>query len=314
MTKGGESLLVIYGAIAANVLIAISKFVVAGVTGSSAMLSEAIHSTVDSLDGGLLLVGVRLSRRPADADHPFGHGREIYFWSMIVGIVIFGAGGGMSIYEGILHILHPRAIENPMWNYLVLGLAALFEGVSWAIALRHFLATRPRGRGVIETIRRSKDPRLFVVLLEDSAALIGVVIAALGTYAGVSSHNPVYDGAASILIGLVLCVVATVLVYETRGLLIGESVDPERADAIRALVLADAAVDAAERPLTMHLGPDEVLLNLDLRFRRGLSLDEVERAVRRIEHVIRETHPEIRRIFLEAEALQGADARERRDG
>lgn len=299
-----ESLFVIYGAIAANLLIAISKFIVAAITGSSAMLSEAIHSTVDSADGVLLLVGVRLSRRPADADHPFGHGREIYFWSMIVGIVIFGLGGGMSIYEGILHVLHPHPIANVRWNYLVLGLAAIFEGISWAIALRHFLATRPRGLGMLESIRRSKDPRQFVILLEDSAALAGIAIAAAGTYAGESLRNPVYDGAASILIGVVLCVVATLLVYETRGLLIGESMDPKRAEAIRTLILADPAVDDAARPLTMHLGPDEVLLNLDLRFRRGLSLAEVEQAVGRIERVIREKHPEVRRIFLEAGALQ----------
>lgn len=304
MAARHESLIVIYGAIAANVAIAISKFVVAGMTGSSAMLSEAIHSTVDSLDGGLLLLGVRLSERPADAAHPFGHGRELYFWSMIVGIVIFGVGGGMSIYEGILHILHPRAIESPFWNYVVLGAAAVFEGISFAIALRHFLASRPRGAGVIETVRRSKDPRQFVILLEDSAALIGIAIAAIGTILGTTLREPRYDGAASILIGVVLCVVATVLVWETRGLLIGEGVNPERARAIHQIVLDDIAVEAADLPLTMHLAPDDVLLNLALRFRRDLTLDEVEGAIRRIEAAVRERHPEVRRIFLEAEALR----------
>jgi cation diffusion facilitator family transporter len=299
-----ESTLVIWGAIAANLVIAISKFVVAGITRSSAMIAEAIHSSVDAGDGVLLLVGVRLSRRPPDEQHPFGHGRELYFWSMIVGIVIFGVGGGMSIYEGILHLIHPSPLESPGWSFLVLGVAALFEGTSWFIAFRHFQATRPAGRGVIAVIRESKDPRQFVVLLEDTAALTGIAIAAAGTALGTAFDAPFFDGTASILIGLVLCFVAVVLVYETRGLLIGEGVQPERAAAIRALVLRDDAVEAAALPLTMHLGPEDVLVNLALRFRRGIELDELEAAVRRIESRIREDHPAVRRIFLEAETLQ----------
>jgi cation diffusion facilitator family transporter len=307
-----ESTFVVWGAIAANLLIAVSKFVAAAFTGSSAMIAEAIHSTVDAADGALLLLGVRLSRRAPDPMHPFGHGRELYFWSMIVAIVIFGAGGGMSIYEGILHIIHPAHIEKPIWNYAVLGIAALFEGTSWAIAARHFFATRPPGRGVIETIRRSKDPTEFVILLEDSAALIGIAIAFAGTALSTSLRKPVYDGAASILIGIVLCVVAAVLLWETRGLLIGESIDRDRAGAIHDLVLSDPAVEAADRPLTMHLGPDDVLLNLALRFRRDLELREIEEAIRRIETAIRANYSEIRRIFIEASALEGNSSRQAR--
>jgi divalent metal cation (Fe/Co/Zn/Cd) transporter len=225
--------------------------------------------------------------------------------------VIFGVGGGMSIYEGILHLIHPSPQHQPFWNYVVLGIAALFEGTSWLIAMRHFLATKPPGLGVAATIRGSKDPNQFVVLLEDSAALIGIAIAFAGTALGAALHNPLYDGAASVLIGVVLCAVAVVLVYETRGLLIGEGVDPKRADAILNIVLDDVAVEVADRPLTMYLGPDEVLLNLALRFRRDLPVGEAEEAIRRIEHAIRERYPEVHRIFLEAAAVQTRRAESR---
>ena len=297
------SVFVILAAVAANVLIAAGKFAAAFITGSSALLSEAVHSVVDSADGLLLYLGEHLSRRPADRAHPFGHGRELYFWSMIVSMVIFGAGGGISVYEGILHLAHPADVTRPAWNYGVLAFAAIFESISWVIAVRHFRATRPRGRGVVETIRRSKDPAQFIVLLEDSAALVGLVIAAAGLGLDALLGVRVFDGIASILIGVLLGLVAAILLYETRGLLIGESLDGERAEVIRRIAAEDQAVEAAGAPLTMHLGPDDVLLNLDLRFRRGLSLDEVESAVRRLEEKIRDRHPEIRRIFIEAGSL-----------
>jgi len=295
-----DSTFVVWGAIAANVVIAASKFVAASITGSSAILAEAIHSTVDAGDGALLLLGMRLSRRPPDATHPFGHGRELYFWSLIVAVVIFGLGGGMSIYEGILHLLRPEPITKPAWNYGVLGVAAVFEGISWGIAVRHFAATKPPGLGVIDTIRESKDPTQFLVLLEDTAALVGIAIATAGTALSTRLHNPMYDGSASILIGLVLCLVAAVLIWETHGLLIGEGVDRGRARAIHELVLADADVEAADRPLTTYLGPNDVLVLLALRFRRGLDLQRIEEATIRIESAIRARFADVGRIFIEA--------------
>jgi cation diffusion facilitator family transporter len=297
------SVFVILAAVAANIVIAAVKFAAAFITGSSALLSEAVHSVVDSADGLLLYLGERLSRRPADREHPFGHGRELYFWSMVVSMVIFGAGGGISVYEGILHLAHPAEITRPAWNYGVLAFAAIFESISWVIAIRHFHATRPRGRGILETIRRSKDPAEFIVLLEDSAALLGIAVAAAGLGLDALLGVRVFDGIASIVIGIILGLVAAILLRETRGLLIGESLDGGRAGAIRQIAADDEAVEAAGAPLTMHLGPDDVLLNLDLRFRRGLSLEEVERAVRRLEEKIRSLYPEIRRIFIEAGSL-----------
>ncbi|HET9793348.1 MAG TPA: cation diffusion facilitator family transporter [Thermoanaerobaculia bacterium] len=302
------SVFVIFSAVAANVVIAAGKFAAAFVTGSSALLSEAVHSVVDSADGLLLFLGERLSRRPADRAHPFGHGRELYFWSMVVSLVIFGAGGGISVYEGILHVVHPTDLARPAWNYGVLGFAAVFESISWVISLRHFRKNQPSGRGIVETIRRSKDPTQFVVLLEDSAALVGIGVAAAGLGLDALLGTRVFDGVASILIGIVLGAVAAILLYETRGLLIGESLDGERAEAIRRIASEDDAVETAGAPLTMHLGPADVLLNLELRFRRGLSLEDVESAVRRLEAEIRRRFPEVRRIFLEAESLAGSKA------
>jgi cation diffusion facilitator family transporter len=304
------SVFVILAAVAANVVIAAGKFIAAFVTGSSAILSEAVHSVVDSADGLLLFLGEKLSARPADRAHPFGHGRELYFWSMVVSMVIFGVGGGISVYEGILHLLHPAEVARPAWNYGVLAFAAVFESISWWISLRHFRRTQPDGRGIAETIRRSKDPTQFVVLLEDSAALVGIAVAASGLGLDALLGTHVFDAVASIVIGLVLGAVAALLLWETRGLLIGESLDGERAEEIRKIASEDEAVETAGAPLTMHLGPDDVLLNLDLRFRRGLPLEEVESAVRRLEEKIRRRYPEVRRIFLEAGSLAGSPRRE----
>lgn len=306
------SIFVIVAAVGANLAIAVAKFVAAAVTGSSAILSEAIHSVVDSADGLLLLLGERLSRRPADPAHPFGHGREIYFWSMVVSMVIFGAGGGISVYEGVLHLLHPAELVKPAWSYGVLAFAALLESISWIVAFRHFRESQPSGRGVVETIRRSKDPAQFVILLEDSAALAGIAVAFAGIALDRALGTRVFDGIASVVIGLVLGAVAAILVWETRGLLIGEGLDRERSEAIRRLAAQDPAVDAAGAPLSMYLGPEDVLLNLDLRFRRGLPLEEIEEAVRRLETEIRRRYPEVRRIFLEAEALERGSGAEKR--
>jgi cation diffusion facilitator family transporter len=292
----------IIAAIAGNLAIAVTKFIAAAVTGSSAMLAEGIHSVVDTGNGGLLLLGVRRSRRPADAAHPFGYGSELYFWTLIVAVLVFALGGGVSIREGIEHLKHPRPPENPAVNYVVLLLAFLFESGSWLVAYREFGKARG-GRGLWEAIKGSKDPATFAVLLEDTAAVLGLVIAFVGLVLVERLGNPVFDGAASIAIGAVLCVTALVLLRETKGLLMGESADPEVVEGIRALARAHPAVIQAEAPLTMHMGAQDILVNLNVQFRPELGAGDVEQAVDTLEAAIRERYPEVTRIFVEAESL-----------
>jgi cation diffusion facilitator family transporter len=302
-----DSTLSIYGAIAANIAIAVTKFGVAGVTGSSAMLSEGIHSAVDTLNGVLLLVGLRLSRRPATPEHPFGHGKELYFWSLIVAVLIFGLGGGVSFYEGVLHIRHPEPMRDPMWNYVVLGAAAVFEGASFTIALRQFLETAG-DTPFWEAIRRSKDPTTYTVLAEDSAALAGLAIAAVGIAASHHFGMPELDGAASVVIGLLLAGVAILLIRESRGLLIGEGIRPETAGAIRRIALSEPRVRDVGRILSMYVGPDDVLVTMDLDFDSGTAAADAAAAIAAIERQVRSRFPMIKRLFIEAGA---APAKER---
>jgi cation diffusion facilitator family transporter len=295
----------IFAAIGANVAIAVTKFVSAAVTGSSAMLSEGIHSLVDGGNGLLLLLGIRLSQRPADPTHPFGHGKELYFWTLIVAIMIFAVGGGMSMYEGIAHLRHPSPLEDPTWNYVVLGLAVVFEGYSWSVAFREFRAGQ-RERRVWRAIHASKDPTTFTVLLEDSAALLGLFVAIVGIALSSTLEQPALDGLASLAIGIILAAVAVLLAYESKGLLVGESADRQAVASIRALAEADPAVACVQPPLTMHLGPHEVLLALQIIFRQGLSAAAVVAAIDRLEAAIRRRHPDVKRIFIEAESVAEA--------
>jgi cation diffusion facilitator family transporter len=288
-------------------VIAVAKFVAALVTGSSAMLAEAIHSLVDTGNELLLLLGIERSKRPADPLHPFGHGKELYFWSLIVAILLFGLGAGMSIYEGISHLEHPVEIRDPTWNYVVLGVALLAEGTSWTIALRKLLENRRAGQSLWRTLRTSKDPTVYTVLAEDSAALAGIGIAFLGVLLGHQLRNPHLDGLASIAIGVTLATVAGYLVLESRDLLIGESAEADVVESVRALAQANPAVVRVFRPLTMHFGPNRVLLNLDIEFRPELTANEVAAAVDHLESRIRAEHPQIRRIFIEAEAFTGRE-------
>jgi cation diffusion facilitator family transporter len=294
-----ESNRVIYAAIAANVVIAATKFAAAAFTGSSAMLAEGIHSLVDTGNGALLLLGQRKSRQPPDADHPFGYGKELYFWSLIVAIIIFAVGGGISAYEGLLHILQPRPRLNAKLNYIVLALAVVFEGASLLVAAKSF--QRLKGEdGVWQTIHQSKDPTTFMVLLEDSAALIGLLVAACGIYLADRLDNPYFDGGASVVIGLLLAMIASVLAYETKGLLVGESVDPASAQEIRRIAQSDPDVESVTRILTMFFGPDTILLAMDLRFRQTLTTVELEQTVRRLEVNIRNYDDRVRHIFIES--------------
>jgi cation diffusion facilitator family transporter len=293
-----ESKTAIYGAITANVAIAITKFIVAGATGSSAMLSEGIHSLVDTGNGALLLVGVHRSQRPPSAQHPFGHGKELYFWSLIVAVLIFGVGGGVSLFEGVMHVRNPNPLEDPLWNYVVLAFAAVFEGASFALAWRQF--ARERGDTPFwQALHASKDPSTYTVMAEDAAALLGLVIAAVGVFFSHALDIPRVDGMASIAIGLLLAGVAIVLIRESRGLLVGEGVSAETAQAIRGIAGAEPGVREVGRVLSMYVGPDDVLVTFDLSFAPDVPASDVAASIRRIEQVVRERFPRVRRIFLE---------------
>jgi cation diffusion facilitator family transporter len=298
----GGSRLVIVAAICGNLALAATKLLAATVTHSSAMLAEGIHSSIDTGNGLLLLWGLRQSRKPADRMHPFGHGLELYFWSFVVAVMIFGVGGGLSLYEGVQHLLNPRPMQHIVWNYVVLGCGFVFEGISLHFALREFLRIKGE-QSVWEAIHTAKDPTLFAVLLEDSAAILGLTVALLAITFGLLFENPYFDGAASIVIGLLLMGVAWILAYESRSLLIGESAPPAVEKSILSIVTGDPAVERSRRPLTMQLGPYEILVNLDVQFRPSLTAVEIQEAVQRLERNIRQRHPEAKRIFLETQSL-----------
>ena len=289
--------LVVWTALVGNLLVAVTKFVAAAVTGSSAMLSEAIHSLVDTTNEVLLLYGLRRAKKKPDADFPFGYGRELYFWSFVVAILIFMLGAGVTIWEGVLHIREPEPLQKPTVIYLVLGVSALFEGVSWVVSLREFRKVDGHV-GLWEAIQRSKDPPKFMVLLEDTAALVGLGIAALGVWLSVRFDEPRYDGAASILIGVVLAIVAVVLAKETKGLLIGERADPELARDVKRMIGDFDGVEAANGLLTVQLAPDQVIAIASVAFDDHLRATEIETLVDAIETAVVARHPEIGRLFI----------------
>jgi cation diffusion facilitator family transporter len=301
-STASSSKFAIYGAIGANIAIAISKFVAAYFTGSSAMLSEGIHSLVDSGNGFLILLGVHQSAKAPDKRHPFGRSKELYFWALIVAILVFSVGGGMSFYEGVAHLKNPAPITDPTWNYWVLGLSLVFEGVSCFLAFKAFNADRGN-EGFWQTLRRSKDPAVFAILLEDLAALLGLLIALVGVYFGHLLNNPYLDGAASIGIGTLLVFVAIFLIYKTKDLLIGVGADDETLASLQQIVHAQPNVQHMRTPLTMYLGPADVILALDVEFESRLSADQVEHAVDTLQDAIRAKHPEFKRIFVEAKAI-----------
>jgi cation diffusion facilitator family transporter len=296
------SMKVILAAIASNLGIAIIKFVAAAVTGSSAMLSEGIHSLVDTGDGVLLWVGTRRATRPPDERHPFGHGKELYFWTLVVAVLIFAVGGGMSIFEGIQHLMHPHALEHLGWSYGVLAGSLLLEGGSWTIAAREFSLHR-RGRGIWQTIRSSKDPTTFAVLLEDSAALVGLLAALAGTALGQALDSPVPDGISSVVIGATLMAVSGVLARESRDLLVGERASGSTIESVRRVASEEGTIEQVGRVLTVHFGPENVLMALELFFRGDASPSDVADSVGRLRQRIRERHPEMTWIFIGADAF-----------
>lgn len=310
MNNASQSSTVVYAAIAANGAIAIAKFSAAAFTGSSAMLSEGIHSTVDSVNEFLLLVGLRRSRQVADREHPFGHGKELYFWSLIVAIILFGVGAGMAMYEGIVHFLHPQPLRDLKWSLGTLAAAAVFEGISFALAFRGLgLHRQPASPARWwRRVRRSKDPAIFTVFLEDLAALFGVAIAALGILIGYYLQEPRYDAAASMTIGVLLGVVALLLARESLGLLVGESAAATVVDDIFTRIQRVPGVRRAERPLTMQLSPDSFLVNVRLELEPDMDVPTLLATLDRIEQDIRGAHPAARRVVLQPVAGLASDS------
>lgn len=292
---------VIYAALAGNSLIALTKFAAAAITGSSAMLSEAIHSLVDTGNQLLLLHGLRRASRPADDAHPFGYGMELYFYAFVVAILIFGLGAGVSLYEGLEKVRNPAPVTYVAVNYVVLALALVFEGGVWFVAFRQFRRTKG-ALGWLEAVRASKDPTVFTVLFEDTAAVLGLLVAFAGIALGEALANPALDGVASLGIAGILAATGAFLAYECKSLLTGESARPTVVEGIRRITLEHAHVVAVNKVLTMHLGPEDVLLNLSVDFDDGVTAGDVEAAVSDLERRIKARFPQITRVFVEAEA------------
>ena len=291
---------VVVAALVGNALIAITKIIATAMTGSSAMLSEAVHSIVDTCNQALLLWGMKRSSRPADEQHPFGYGMELYFWTFVVAILIFAIGAGVSLYEGFNKLSNPHEIKNIHINYIVLALAMVFEGVAWTVAFREF--RKRKGKlGYFKAIQVSKDPTVFTVLFEDSAAMLGLLVAFIGLLLSQILHEPMYDALASIVIGIILSGTAMLLSYECKGLLIGEAASKEVVSGIRNILNKESEILSINEILTMHMGPEDVLLNISLDFHDNISAGEVERTITQLEIEIKQKYPEIARIFIEAQ-------------
>ncbi len=285
---------------AGNGLIAVTKIIATMVTGSSAMLSEAVHSVVDTGNQALLLWGIKRSSKPADERHPFGYGMELYFWTFVVAILIFAIGAGVSLYEGFSKINNPQQVKYIYINYIVLGFAMIFEGGAWIVAFREF--RKRKGKlGYLKAMQVSKDPTVFTVLFEDSAAMLGLFAAFIGLLLTQWLGNPVYDALASIVIGLILSFTAMLLAYESKGLLIGEAASREVVSSIIDIVKGKSEILSINEILTMHMGPEDVLLNISLDFHDNISSGEVEKTITQLEIQIKKKHPEIARIFIEAQ-------------
>lgn len=296
----GSSKKAIYAALVGNSLIAVTKFAAASYTGSSAMMSEGIHSLVDTGNQVLLLYGIKRSQQPASDEFPFGHGKEIYFWSFVVAMLIFALGGAVSIYKGWQHIAHPVEIQNITINYAVLGLAVVFEGAALWVAFREF--NRSRGSlSIARAITRGKDPTLFVVVFEDTAALLGLLIALAGLVIYQITGNPLFDGLASIGIGIVLVLTAYVLAIESKNLLIGESADPKIVTAIRTILNEDDRILSTNEVATLHMGPDFIVATVSADFVDAMSSEQLEAAVTELNKRVKSVDSRIQRVFIEAE-------------
>jgi cation diffusion facilitator family transporter len=292
---------VIIAALIGNALIAITKFAAAMVTRSSAMLSEGIHSLVDTGNQILLLYGLKRAGKPADEEFPFGYGKELYFWSFVVAILIFAVGAGVSIYEGIRHVRHPEPMESPHVNYIVLALAMVFEGAAWYFAFKEFGKHKGK-RGYLRAVHEGKDPAMFVVLFEDSAAMLGLVVAFAGILLTDVTGILYFDGIASIVIGLLLGATAAWLAWETKSLLIGESAEPEVVRGIRDLIGTFSEVVHVNEVLTLHMGPEFILVNLSVDFADSIKAGQMEAVIAAMDRGIKEKFPRVKRVFVEAES------------
>lgn len=311
MTASKSSKRAIYAALIGNFLIAVTKFVAAAITGSSAMLSEGVHSLVDTGNELLLLYGLRRAAKAPDAAHPLGYGRELYFWSFIVALLVFSLGAGVSFYEGVVHLQRPQRVENAFVTYIVLGLAMVFEGISWWIALRAFRQTKGN-LGWFAAVRRSKDPTTFTVLLEDSAALLGLMIAFVGILLAQVLDIPEIDGIASLGIGLVLALTAAVLARETKGLLIGEQASSGLEEAVLRLAAALPTVHRANGVITVHLAPDQVAVMLSAEFHDRSTAPEIEAAVVQLERDLKTHFPQITALFVKPQTAAAWSAQSSR--
>lgn len=298
--KKGDNKLIIFAALIGNFCIAIFKFIAAFFSGSSAMYSEGIHSLVDTGNQVLLLYGLKRAKLPADQNFPFGHGKEIYFWSFVVAILIFALGAGLSIKQGIMNFLYPGELHDFTLSYIVLASAILFEIIPWYLAYREFKKVKGK-KGNIEAVKTGKDPSFFLVLFEDSAAIIGIIIALAGLYLTDITGNAMYDAIASILIGILLGLVAIWLAYETKGLLIGESASKHVQDGIRNIIQKQNSVEKVNEILTMHMGPDYILANISIDFNDFVKVESLENIISRIDSEIKSEFPSVRRVFIEAE-------------
>ncbi len=292
---------VIYAALGADLAIASLKFTAAAFTGSSAMLSEGVHSLVDSINELLLLYGTRRASRRPDSAHPFGYGRELYFWSFIVALLVLGLGAGVSLYEGITHLLTPAPMKRVLLNYLLLAGAFVCEAASWWVAFQSFRSTKGE-QGYFAAFLASKDPGTFIVLFEDTAAMLGLLIAGAGIALAQALDAPRLDGIASIAIGLLLAVSSILLARETKGLLIGEAAHPKVRDSILSIARGDPDVSGVNGVLTVQMGPSQVVAALSAEFHDGLSTGQIERCVARIETTIKRAHPEVRALFVKPQA------------
>ncbi|MEM7173235.1 MAG: cation diffusion facilitator family transporter [Pseudomonadota bacterium] len=297
----------IYAALIGNSLIAVTKFGAAFYTGSSAMFSEAIHSCVDSGNQGLLLYGLKRSKRPADERHPFGYGREIYFWAFVVAILIFAVGAGVSFYEGVHKTLHPEPVKDAYITYIVLGLAMVFEAGACYVAFKEFNSRRGK-RGIFEAVQVSKDPSIFTVLLEDTAAMLGLIVAFVGIFLGQLLDIPELDGLASIGIGIILAGAAILLAWETKSLLIGEGADPDMVKEVRALLTNRGEIAQINEVLSLHQGPDDILINISLDFHDHLTAGAAEQCISQLEREVKARFPDVRRVFIEIQSSKDHQA------
>lgn len=303
MASGSKK--VIYAALIANAIIAVVKFIAAAITGSSAMFSEGIHTTVDTGNQLMLLLGLKKAKKPADKLHPFGYGKEIYFWSFVVAIMIFAIGAGISIYEGIHSVMDPHPIENAIISYGVLGGAMVITGIAWYFAWKEF--KRVKGdRGYFEAVQKGKNPTTFVVLFEDSAALLGLSVAIIGIGLSQWTGMPVFDGIASIVIGIILGTTAAWLAYETKGLLIGESADPHMLKEIEKELSSYKKIKNVNEVLTLHMGPNFILLNISVDFKDDIPSHQIEVTSAELSKQLKNNFPLVKRVFIESEKSKQA--------